>query len=241
MRSLSLRLLAPWLLSLAASVAVALLLLQLSRQTSEAQAARACGLIGDRYAFYSAGWAGTAAVPSDMAFRASLTTAVSLALSRQDGVEGGIWQADTGPLAYAHPTYSGSGPKTDLPAVERGLIAAVNAQAVRDDQPAARSVTVRSGVPLVDGTRAKRLLIASDLTRGTGGFNFAQGLMALSVGVGAKFSNATAGYVVQWFGFTVGFLDLAAIACAGLAFFALLMPETGTGRTGQAAAAPVAA
>jgi len=156
MRSLSLRLLVLWLLSLAASIAVALLLLQLSRQTSAAQAARAeavvaraCGLIGERYAFYTAGWAGPAAVPSDAAFRAGLTAAVSLALSRQDGVEGGIWQADAGPLAYAYPTYSGSGPKTDLPAAERDLIAVVNAQAVRDDQPAARSIASRTGILLL--------------------------------------------------------------------------------------------
>lgn len=158
MRSLGLRLLVLWLLSLAASVAVALLLLQLSRQTSEAQAARAdavaaraCGLIGERYAFYTSGWTGTgpAAVPSDAAFRAGLTAAVSLALARQDGVEGGVWQADAGPLAYAYPTYGGSGPKTDLPAAEHDLIAAVNAQAVRDEQPAARSVASRTGVLLV--------------------------------------------------------------------------------------------
>lgn len=57
--------------------------------------------------------------------------------------------------------------------------------------------------------------------------------MALSVGIGAMLSNATAGHVVQWFGFTTGFLYLAAIACAGLAFFALLMPATGNGRAGR--------
>ncbi|MGI4943554.1 MAG: MFS transporter [Janthinobacterium lividum] len=101
-------------------------------------------------------------------------------------------------------------------------------------------------IQLLDGVAAGifgviSVLIASDLTRGTGRFNFAQGLMALSVGVGATLSNATAGFVVQWFGFTVGFLYLTAIACAGLAFFALLMPETGTGRIGQAAAALAAA
>ncbi len=101
-------------------------------------------------------------------------------------------------------------------------------------------------IQLLDGVAAGifgviSVLIASDLTRGTGRFNFAQGLMALSVGVGATLSNATAGYVVQWFGFMAGFLYLTAIACAGLAFFALLMPETGTGRTSQPAAAPAAA
>jgi MFS family permease len=70
------------------------------------------------------------------------------------------------------------------------------------------------------------VLIASDLMRGTGRFNLAQGLTALSVGIGATLSNATAGYVVQWFGYSAGFLYLAAIAGCALAFFALLMPET---------------
>ena len=155
-RSLTLRLFALWALSLSASVAVGLLLLQMSRQTSAAQAARAeaviaraCGLIGNRYDFYAAGWIGPATVPADAAFRADLTAAVSLALARQDGVEGGIWQADAGPLAYAYPTYGGSGPKTDLPAAERDLIAAVNAQAVRDDQPATRSIASRTGILLL--------------------------------------------------------------------------------------------
>ena len=62
-RSLASRLLVLWALSLVASVAVGLMLLQLSRQSDAAQAARAeavvahaCGLIGDRYAFYAAGW-----------------------------------------------------------------------------------------------------------------------------------------------------------------------------------------
>lgn len=155
-RSLASRLLVLWALSLAASVAVGLLLLQLSRQTSDAQAARAeavaaraCRLIGDRYAFYVAGWPGPAAIPSDDAFRADLAAAVSLALAQQTGVEGGIWQADAGPLAYAYPTYGGSGPKTDLPAAERDLIAAVNAQAARDDQPAARTIASRTGTLLL--------------------------------------------------------------------------------------------
>jgi predicted MFS family arabinose efflux permease len=70
------------------------------------------------------------------------------------------------------------------------------------------------------------VLIAFDLMQGTGRFNLAQGLMALAVGIGATLSNATEGYVVQWFGYQGGFLYLAPIACCALAFFALLMPET---------------
>ena len=80
------------------------------------------------------------------------------------------------------------------------------------------------------------VLIAADLTRGTGRFNLAQGLTALAVGVGAGLSNVVAGYVVQWFGYPAGFLGLAAVAMCGLAFFAALMPET---REGEAAAGPV--
>ena len=70
------------------------------------------------------------------------------------------------------------------------------------------------------------MVIAADLMRGTGRFNLAQGLVALSTGLGAGLSNLTAGFIVQAFGYPAGFLTLAAIALAALAFFALLMPET---------------
>ena len=88
-------------------------------------------------------------------------------------------------------------------------------------------------IQLLDGVAAGifgviSVLIASDLMRGTGRFNLAQGLTALAVGIGAGLSNATAGYVVQWFGYPTGFLYLAGIAVCALAFFALLMPETKT-------------
>jgi predicted MFS family arabinose efflux permease len=90
-------------------------------------------------------------------------------------------------------------------------------------------------IQLLDGVAAGifgviGILIASDLMRGTGRFNLAQGLVALCVGIGAALSNATAGYVVQWFGYPIGFLYLAAIAFCALAFFGLLMPETRQGR-----------
>jgi MFS family permease len=86
-------------------------------------------------------------------------------------------------------------------------------------------------IQLLDGVAAGifgvvSVLIASDLMRGTGRFNLAQGLTALAVGVGAALSNATSGFVVQWFGYAAGFLFLAAVALCALAFFATLMPET---------------
>jgi len=99
------------------------------------------------------------------------------------------------------------------------------------------------GIQLLDGVAAGifgviSVLIASGLMRGTGRFNLAQGLTVLAAGIGAAFSNATAGFVVQWFGYATGFLYLAVIAGGALGFFALLMPET---REAAAEADPSAA
>jgi MFS family permease len=98
-------------------------------------------------------------------------------------------------------------------------------------------------IQLLDGVAAGifgviSVLMAADLMRGTGRFNLAQGLTALAVGIGAALSNATAGFVVQWFGYATGFRYLAVIAGCALAFFALLMPET---RESAAEADPSAA
>ena len=141
LHSLRARLLGLWGLSLVACIAVAFLLVQLFQQSTEAQigraeavVARACDLIRDRYTFYTAGWAGPSGGLADVELRKGLAVAVGLALARLDGVEGGVWQVDAGPLAYAFPTYEGSGPKTDLPVAEYNQIMAINQQAARDEQ-----------------------------------------------------------------------------------------------------------
>ena len=87
-------------------------------------------------------------------------------------------------------------------------------------------------IQLLDGIAAGifgvvAVVIASDLMRGTGRFNLAQGSMALSVGVGAALSNVTGGFVAQRFGYAASFLTLGAIAFIALVFFAIAMPETG--------------
>ena len=141
---LRLRLLGLWTLSLVACVAVGTLLAQLYQQSTtarvgraEAVLANACELIRVHYGVYAAGWSAPPAL-SNPRLRSDLTTAVRQALAGQNGVEGGVWQADAGPLAYAFPTYPGTGPKTDLPAAERAHIQAVNDEAARGERPVER-------------------------------------------------------------------------------------------------------
>jgi len=87
------------------------------------------------------------------------------------------------------------------------------------------------GVQALDGIGAGifgviAVVIAADLTRGTGRFNLAQGMVALCAGLGAGLSNLFDGFIVERFGDNAGFLFLAACALCALTFFALLMPET---------------
>jgi MFS family permease len=70
------------------------------------------------------------------------------------------------------------------------------------------------------------VIIISDLAKGTGRFNLLQGVIQSALGAGAFLSNFIAGFVVKSFGFSAAFLGLAGIACAGMLFFALFMPET---------------
>lgn len=98
------------------------------------------------------------------------------------------------------------------------------------------------GIQLLDGVAAGifgviSIIIASDLMKGTGRFNLAQGLTALAVGIGAGLSNLVSGFVVQAYGYSLAFLFLAAIALAALIFFALFMPETGDGKAAKRTAA----
>jgi MFS family permease len=88
-------------------------------------------------------------------------------------------------------------------------------------------------VQLLDGIGAGifgvvSVLVVSDLTRGTGRFNFTQGVLATATGLGAGASNLVAGFIVKEAGFDAGFIALAILAAVGCTFFALAMPETRT-------------
>lgn len=113
---------------------------------SEEAAARGCREIADRYQFFTTGWSGS---PVDERLKQELGRVVQTALANAIGVEGGIWQSDGEALAYAFPSYEGTGPKTDLPAAELTTIRQVNAEAQRSGRPAVIRQTGRSQVLLV--------------------------------------------------------------------------------------------
>jgi MFS family permease len=91
--------------------------------------------------------------------------------------------------------------------------------------------TILVMVQVLDGLTAASLgvmvpLMIADLTRGTGRFNLAQGIVGTAVGIGASISPTLAGYLTDYFSSGVAFLGLAAIATAGLAGVWAFMPET---------------
>ena len=87
------------------------------------------------------------------------------------------------------------------------------------------------GVQLLDGVgagiyQALTPLIISDMMRGTGRFNLAQGAVATTQGIGASISGLAAGVVVDRFGYAASFLALGAAAAIAFVVFFGLMPET---------------
>jgi len=84
---------------------------------------------------------------------------------------------------------------------------------------------------LLDGVAAgvfgvMQILVVADLTRGTGRFNLAQGIIATAVGIGAAASNLLAGYLARGFDDDTAFMVMGAIALGALALFMVAMPET---------------
>jgi signal transduction histidine kinase len=153
MRSLRSRLLALWIMLVISGVATGYLLFESFQQTANARlarseelVARACRDLADRYQFFVVGWGGG---PIDDQLKQQLAAVAQTALADAPGVEGGVWQADEGSLAYAFPTYEGTGPKTDLPSAELNTIREVNAEALRSGRAASIRQSGRSQVLIV--------------------------------------------------------------------------------------------
>jgi len=86
-------------------------------------------------------------------------------------------------------------------------------------------------VQLLDGVCAAVFgvlvpLTIADITRGTGRFNLAQGIVGSAVGIGAALSTTLAGWTSDRLGSSIAFLGLACIGSIGLVLTWRLMPET---------------
>ena len=69
-------------------------------------------------------------------------------------------------------------------------------------------------------------LVIADITRGSGRFNLAQGVIGALSGIGASLSTSLSGFAVEAFGRAAGFLGVAAVALAAVAILWTFMPET---------------
>jgi MFS family permease len=89
-------------------------------------------------------------------------------------------------------------------------------------------------VQMLDGVCAAVLgvlvpLSLADISRGTGRFNLAQGIVASATGFGAALSTTAAGYLADRFGVPTAFLGLGAAAICAFVTVLLAMPETAPG------------
>jgi MFS family permease len=78
--------------------------------------------------------------------------------------------------------------------------------------------------------------ICADLTRGRGGFNSLQGLIATALSVGGVLGPLVAGLLVQHLGFRMAFYAFTGVAAVAAALFLGFMPETRRPRRGLTSA-----
>lgn len=135
MRSLRSQLLFFWILLFAICATLAAVMVSVYRGSAGAQLAagrmaaeQSCSAIAARYA---------RSVPQPPPAQPQidlLQVLLQLVLIEAPHVEGGVWQSKGGFLAYAYPTYEGSGVKRDVPAAEQPLILEMAGLATRTGQ-----------------------------------------------------------------------------------------------------------
>src|SRR5215472_9775959 len=203
-RSLRGRLITLLVLLAVAAIAAGALMFALFQQSASAQAGqaeaqigRACDAIVTTYRFYTAGWRGPSPRLENEALHQDLTAVVQTALRDRSGIEGGIWQSEAGPLAYAFPTYQGAEPKTDVPQAELPRIQAVNRAALAEERQvssrydAASQILLMTACPLPGPVRG---LTGWAMTRV---FTFAgRGYHQLMAGLGILFATVLAAAAV---------------------------------------------
>jgi signal transduction histidine kinase len=163
-----------WLSIATVALVLGWLLLLLSRQSAGPQIAHARQLASTSCQALQAGAARarqqllSANEESHPMASAAAQAVLDLALRDQPGMEGGFWRADAGVVAYAFPTYDGTGIKRDPPSAELERIADMaqraldTASLVADVRPGLREAVAFAACPVeTDGPR----LIAWTLMR----------------------------------------------------------------------------
>jgi predicted MFS family arabinose efflux permease len=87
------------------------------------------------------------------------------------------------------------------------------------------------GIQLLDGVSGAifavlAVLIVTDLTAGSGRFNFARGVIGMLTGLAASLSTTATGYIAALLGHSAVFLAMAGIAAAATALVWLFLPES---------------
>ena len=91
--------------------------------------------------------------------------------------------------------------------------------------------TVLIAAQVLDGVSGTVLgvltaLVVADLTKGSGRFNLAQGIVGTMSGIGASLSTTLSSQIAGSLGRAAGFLGISVVALAALLMLWSLMPET---------------
>ncbi len=70
------------------------------------------------------------------------------------------------------------------------------------------------------------VLTIADITKGSGRFKFAIGLLTTAVGIGASLSAVVAGFIAHAYSITTSFLFLSGVAATGCILYTMFMKET---------------
>ncbi|WP_076998192.1 HAMP domain-containing sensor histidine kinase [Variovorax sp. KK3] len=187
MRSLRGQLVFFWVLMLGVCATLAVVMVTLYRSSAGAQVAdgqavaeQSCRAIATRYA-KSVSDPAPGAPQIDL-----LQVLLQLVLIEAPHVEGGVWQASGGLIAYAYPTYEGSSVKRDIPAAEQPLIVELAQRAARtqllqtDVVRGSREALIVSSCPLAAPGQD---LAAWTMTRTHAGALAAQNTLRIGLGV----------------------------------------------------------
>lgn len=145
---------------------------QVSRARDHAQVSCAALSAGaERLRFAAPAGEGGSTPSADPLARAGAQAILDLVLRDRQGMEGGFWKLGAGVLAYAFPTYDGTGIKQDPPSAELERIeatvqrAATTGGVVTDVRPGLREAVVFSACPVGVATGAGTGVAAWTLTR----------------------------------------------------------------------------